>query len=170
MAVRSGERWPRDGLSKGIVYPARDPDVGFIMAKPPAVSPFPPMFDRLVGSLLLTRADPAVIVTSGVRRGRPVASSRRALNVVSDDDSRRGFGSNKANRKKLTNCCQTSTTGSPKGLIPRTCKTPRRCWSNSSEGMNRRPRQGFVATLPVIGIPLCFSPDCEGEEERYGRF
>ena len=29
---------------------------------------------------------------------------------------------------------------------------------------------GFVATLPVIGIPLCFSPDCEGQEERYGQF
>jgi hypothetical protein len=31
-------------------------------------------------------------------------------------------------------------------------------------------RSIYVATLPVIGIPLCFSPDCEVEEERYGRF
>ena len=35
---------------------------------------------------------------------------------------------------------------------------------------NHRTFAGFVATLPVMGIPLCCSPDCEGEEERDGRF
>src|SRR5262245_50432084 len=32
---------------------------------------------------------------------------------------------------KHVTCYPTSTTGSPKALIPKTCKRPRHCWRNS---------------------------------------
>ena len=38
------------------------------------------------------------------------------------------WGSNRANRKKLTSCYPQSMAGLPKALTPKTCKRRRRCW------------------------------------------
>src|SRR5262249_30722184 len=64
---------------------------------------------------------------------------------------------NKAIRKKLIACYPRSTTGSPKGLTPKTCKRPKRCWRSCAETgsadvtgretNNRHPRADSYRTL-----------------------
>ena len=53
-------------------------------------------------------------------------------------------GNSKAKEPKLTRCYPRSTAGSPKDLIPKTCKRPRRCWTNwrrAADGPVCRHRQ-----------------------------
>ena len=50
-------------------------------------------------------------------------------------------------RKKLTSCYPRSTTGSPKGLTPKTCKRRRRCWRSCTEAANYHPRADCYQTL-----------------------
>ena len=76
------------------------------------------------------------------RRKRRGVSSKPLTMLVSNRPNRWScapppasliYGSSKANVQKLTDCCPRSTAGLPKGLIPKVCKRPRRCWRNYTD-------------------------------------
>ncbi len=64
------------------------------------------------------------------RPSRLRASNKRSRGSCGQRRASLACGSGKARRNKLTRCWRRSTTGSPKGLIRRICKRPRRCWKS----------------------------------------